>query len=433
MKKIIGLILCLMLSVGILSGCSPNELAYAELINKMSNLDATDVSGKITLETPEEIEVSFKGESSPQNSYFNITVDLTAKTPKKKISVKDANFIINGQDVFIDKKLVRGLLERKETESFLRQFDAYFKDETYVFFNIKDFNKYVYLMNFYLNENEINLIKEFFESYKFKVVDDAENVLGYTFEIDYPDVQRISEELTEFLYKNKENLFNNENYEKLEQNLNILYNKQLKEILETEEKYKSVKDEVAKNLAKYNGSILEHTLGNYKDTYRNDLTIKILENKQELYKLKAELDFAKKELIKKTIPENYKEYDEESFFNNNGINKIKVQWLDGDQTAEVLIYNNEDKIVELETYNYILQDDRIYLPLRAICEKLGETVEWDAENDKAYIVRKNNKIDMTGMVVNDRTMIKIRDFEKLNYKIFYSYNEYGENIAIIEK
>lgn len=433
MKKIISLILCLMLSVVILSGCSTNELAYVDLINETIDLEATDVSGTIVVETPETLEISFSGEANLKDLYANLKVNLSAKTPKKKITINDANVIWNGEELFVEKTLVKGLLERKQTESYIRQFDAYYRDKKYISFKQENLLKDHQLLKQALYENEINAINTYFEEYKFKIVDTAETMDGYTLSVDYKDILRLSESLTEYLYKNKTALFDNESNKSLRNKLNVIYNNELEKTL-TEEEYKKVKDKAIETFSKYNGSQIEHTIGKYQNKYKNNLLIKIIENQEELLKLKANLILTKKDFVEKItlIEEDFAQYTPDNFNITNGADKIKVYWEKENTIADVHIYNN-DIITEETTYNLILKDDRIYLPLRAICEKLGETVEWDSVNSKAYIVRGNNKIDMTGMVVDGRTMLKVRDFEKLNYRISYTLDEYGLSIATIEK
>lgn len=76
-----------------------------------------------------------------------------------------------------------------------------------------------------------------------------------------------------------------------------------------------------------------------------------------------------------------------------------------------IFQNNEDyldvKIIE----------DRTYLPMRAVAEKFGEQVAWDANARKAYVIKDGAKIDMTGTIIDNRTYIKIRDFEKIGYQV----------------
>ena len=79
----------------------------------------------------------------------------------------------------------------------------------------------------------------------------------------------------------------------------------------------------------------------------------------------------------------------------------------------------------------IVKDDYNYFPMRQIAEMFGETVEWDAKAHKAYVVRGSEKIDMSGFIKNDRTYIKLRDFEKLGYMIDYTYDSDLGGIATI--
>lgn len=82
--------------------------------------------------------------------------------------------------------------------------------------------------------------------------------------------------------------------------------------------------------------------------------------------------------------------------------------------------------------SYILVEDRLYLPLRQICETFGEEVVWDSINNKAYVVRGSERIDMTGMIIEGRTYLRIRDFEKLNYKIDYVGGQEYNSVTIVK-
>ncbi len=79
------------------------------------------------------------------------------------------------------------------------------------------------------------------------------------------------------------------------------------------------------------------------------------------------------------------------------------------------------------TIDVKLIDNRAYLPLRPVAGILNENVGWDTETHRAYIERNGERIDMTGIISNDRTYVKIRDFEKLGYKI-----DWNEDLKIVE-
>lgn len=73
---------------------------------------------------------------------------------------------------------------------------------------------------------------------------------------------------------------------------------------------------------------------------------------------------------------------------------------------------NDDDVTE-----YVEADGRVYLPLRVICEAMGETVEWNNTEKKAYIVRADAKTAMEGIVQNGKSFISVRDFEKIGYTV----------------
>ncbi|MDD4089812.1 MAG: copper amine oxidase N-terminal domain-containing protein, partial [Tissierellia bacterium] len=115
----------------------------------------------------------------------------------------------------------------------------------------------------------------------------------------------------------------------------------------------------------------------------------------------------------------------------NPVQKVEIQWYADSISTEVIKYRlNGNYDFDFQPYTII--EGRIYLPLRYISESFGEEVDWDNVNKKAYVIRGEQKIDMTGVLVDSKTMVKIRDFDKLGYKIDY-VNVDGKSIAIIIK
>lgn len=90
-----------------------------------------------------------------------------------------------------------------------------------------------------------------------------------------------------------------------------------------------------------------------------------------------------------------------------------------------------DMLVALGLYDFHNIDGSMYLPMRRICERFGEVVDWDPELGRAYVIRGEEKIDMTGVLIGGRTFIKIRDFEKLGYLVDYQVDENGVPWAIL--
>lgn len=122
----------------------------------------------------------------------------------------------------------------------------------------------------------------------------------------------------------------------------------------------------------------------------------------------------------------------------NAAKAATISWWDYDRGSVMIGYEREkdspfsDKD-EMRYEKYLIKESRLYVPLRSISETFGENVAWDHNAKKAYVVRGDNMIDMTGILNTDgRTYIKVRDFEKLGYKIAYKF-ENGEHSAQITK
>ena len=112
----------------------------------------------------------------------------------------------------------------------------------------------------------------------------------------------------------------------------------------------------------------------------------------------------------------------------NPVDYMEIQYHNYSNTASAELARIEG--TETTYFEYRIIEDRIYLPLRKICEYFGEEVYWDNEEHKAYIVRGEEKIDMTGTIIEDRTFIKMRDFEKLGYTL--DWKDMGNNSYIVE-
>lgn len=81
---------------------------------------------------------------------------------------------------------------------------------------------------------------------------------------------------------------------------------------------------------------------------------------------------------------------------------------------------------------YVVQDGRIYLPLRSICDMLGEAVTWDQATKTASVVQGETVIPMDGILVDSTSYIGVRGFEALGYQVTYT-NTDGQHVATIVK
>jgi len=72
--------------------------------------------------------------------------------------------------------------------------------------------------------------------------------------------------------------------------------------------------------------------------------------------------------------------------------------------------------------NIKMINDRAYLPLRLTCELLGATVDWDQTTQKASIKTDKFSGKVEGKVINNLTYIPIRQFENYGYTVVYDTN-----------
>ena len=85
-----------------------------------------------------------------------------------------------------------------------------------------------------------------------------------------------------------------------------------------------------------------------------------------------------------------------------------------------------------EVTDMLIRDGRAYLPLRTICDALGETVAWNKEEKTAYVVKDGKDIPMQGLLQDGKSFVSIRDFETLGYTVDYA-NTDGLKEAVIQK
>ena len=87
-------------------------------------------------------------------------------------------------------------------------------------------------------------------------------------------------------------------------------------------------------------------------------------------------------------------------------------------TAFKVIYRDNDTADKTSTAHLV--DGSVYLPRRQLTENAGYEVSWDAETYKAYVTVDGEKIEMTGRLIDSKTYVKVRDFEKLGATVDYS-------------
>lgn len=117
------------------------------------------------------------------------------------------------------------------------------------------------------------------------------------------------------------------------------------------------------------------------------------------------------------------------FFNDTyPVKKVEMSWTGADNNyAQVSFVRFDEESENRYTFDkdfqympLVLADGRSYVPMRKLAEGMGYEVKW--EDNKAFVLdtTTNEWVDMSGMLVNDLTYIKVRDFEKLGLTVDYT-------------
>ena len=87
-------------------------------------------------------------------------------------------------------------------------------------------------------------------------------------------------------------------------------------------------------------------------------------------------------------------------------------------------------------FNYtdlVLKNGRAYLPLREVCDMLGEDVGWDNAAKTSYVTQNGKRVNMKGLLQDGRAFVGVRAFEQLGYTVTYTPLEEGEKMVEIMK
>lgn len=111
--------------------------------------------------------------------------------------------------------------------------------------------------------------------------------------------------------------------------------------------------------------------------------------------------------------------------------KVIMRYIIGEDDTMNLFVLDKNETKGSYQVDYEVNENSSYLPLRFISEALGEKVEWNQKEQKAYILQGDKKVAMTGRVVNNRTYVKVRDFEKLGYRVNYQHRPVDGTQSVI--
>jgi len=468
-KKTVSIALVIIMVITMLTGCGVNELGYLNLSKEIGNITQFSFENSTQFEISEEaagddynVDLSLKGKvniDDMQSIYMSF--DLMFKVNEFGIE-EPINFIIADNKLYVSKNsileivtyenLLNGTSESEKIISELYNNDL--KDIEYILLTelneMQDLNYKVKYTE--LHDDAMNYLTTAFKGFDTKLVTKVTN--GYSIELTAESTVEFIERLVSYLSKNRELVFDEtvkfvEKIYKSTEIDNMTEEEKQADIAELkasrqdfydfidEAELMLETDELAMYEEMFRGSSIKEEIYREGNTYKQICQAELSIDNSIIGKLSSstvitpqtvdKISITEKVILLEELEDLYKKTENKI----NPVQKVQMQWYEDSFYAQVDATRLDGK-TELDTLQYTIIENRVYLPLRYIGESFGEEVQWDNDNKKAYVIRNNEKIDMTGILEDSTTMVKVRDFEKLGYKINYNQVE-GLSTVIIEK
>lgn len=482
MKKITSLVLISIMLISMLTGCGANELGYLNLSKEISSLTQYSFNNITSVELSKELvgeEYNIDFEIDGEVNMDNLN-DLYG-TMELKFKINDIgvespiNIKFADNKVYISKNIVLEIIKYEKmlngTEEYGKIIEEFYnndlKDVDYIIFHSQEF-MYGFnqglsdgLLETPVEEVEYSEIYDYtheyltkaFKGFDTKLIKKIQN--GYSIELTTESALEFVKSLVTYLNENREVVFD-ETINYLEKIYSLIVEEEfteeekvaaIAEIKKNRQEFYDFIDEAALFMEEskeielgtslFDDSIIKMQVYKENDSYKEVVEGEIKYENVSMGKLSSTTTIIPKEIEKVSVTGNtitleemekaYKRVENEV----NPVQKIQLQWFADSYDAQVNKYRLSGT-ADWDYQPFVIIEDRVYLPLRYIGESFAEEVGWDNENKKAYIIRGEETIDMTGVLVDSKTMIKIRDFEKLGYKIEYNQVD-GLSTAIITK
>lgn len=464
-KKLVSLALVGVMSISMLTGCGVNDLGYLKYTKDLSNITEYSFENNTTINVSEEmageefnVDFTLDGEANLEDlKSMYMSFDLLFKVNDMGIE-NPMNFKIADNKVYVSKNsllevitLARIMESDSEAKVMQEVYDNDLKDVDYILLtDLGDVYKDMTYKE--ISDNGYDYLTKAFKGFDSKLI--TKTSKGYSVELSSENALTFVQNLVTYLYENKALVFD----ETVSYVKNLYSNMEMEgfteedkqemfvELEESREDFYEFIDEAALFLASgeldtyidmIDGSKIKSEL--YKDgkKYKEKAEMKIVYEGTEMGNLVSETTITPENIEKTEVVGNIFEVEKlEGLLDTaedkiNPIQKMDLEWYPGDGDAMVTSTRLEGN-TDFDIQPYTIVDGRIYLPLRYIGEAFGEEVSWDEASKTAYIVRGAEKIQVTGILFDSKTMIKVRDFEKLGYKVEFIQD--GDlSIAIISK
>ena len=120
----------------------------------------------------------------------------------------------------------------------------------------------------------------------------------------------------------------------------------------------------------------------------------------------------------------------------NPVVGVTVTWgWGGDNEASLEANRKEGSAVFGGNYDYtdlVVKNGRAYLPLRDICDMLGEDVGWEKTTKTSYVMQNGKRVNMNVLLQDGKSFVGVRAFEKLGYTVTYTPLEDEKMVEIMK-
>ncbi|WP_326908653.1 copper amine oxidase N-terminal domain-containing protein [Sedimentibacter sp. MB31-C6] len=469
-KKYVSLVLVALMLITALTGCGPNDLGYLNLSGEISKLTQYNFINNTQIEISKEladedfnIDLNIEGEiniDDVESAYMNL--DVLMKINDIEIE-KPINLVLTDNKLLVSKNALLEFVAIEQLKA--TEVDKKIVEQLY-YNDLKDV-EYIILVDLtetypntmYLGEkNEklyddaIDYLTKAFEGFDSNLI--SKTSKGFVVEMNSKNTLAFIENLINYIKDNKELVFDETiNYlEKYYSNIEIDdlsdTDKEImfEELKSSRQDFYDAIDEAAMFLNSgeldiyidmLEDSVIKEEIYKEKDSYKDITEVKIVYDGIEMININSNTSIVPTKIEKVSLEGKTIEVVElENLYNKtenyiNPVQKMQLEWYEDSYFVQVESARLEGNI-DNDYKDFANIDNSIYLPLRFISESFGEEVDWDNENKKAYIIRDEEKIEMTGVIIDSNTMVKVRDFEKLGYKVDY-IQEDGKSIATITK
>lgn len=472
-KKAVSLLLIGLMLILTLTGCGTNELGYLNFAKEIGSLTEYNFKNNTQIEVSKtvagedyNIGLNLEGTANIEDldsMYMNLDVMMKVNDIGNDLPI---NFVISDNMVYVSKNAIvevfkleeelNGTTENQKVIDYL--YDVELKDTEYIM--IADLNEYYNGIEYKANYKDmydivIDYITKAFKGFDSKLISKINN--GYAIELTNESAVNFIKSLVIYISENKdlvfdetvkyiENIYDEINIQELEGMTEADKDEVIEELKASRQDFYDFIDEAvlfieSEEFKEYENMFdrtnIKEEIYKKGSSYVQNIEGEVVFEDIIMGNLKTTSEITPADVEKTTISEKVITIEEmESLLKKtenkiNPVNKMELSWYPDGFSADINKYRLDGN-TEWDYQSYALIEDRVYLPLRYIGESFGEEVAWDNVNKMAFVIRGNEKIDMTGVLIDNTTMVKVRDFEKLGYKIGFVQVD-GLSTATIEK